>query len=463
MSSMVLSANALKEAVRGLSLWCGRQPGGEVRVLGGRDGARFRVSNLEQLGEYYDPGAECSGEMDFALRLADLREISRLRSLNGRFGFALHDDGIVRVDCDGNVREYRRVEREFPAETELLEPVRVAVNKAFFDGLRTAAPMVSEARDAMAAKCILLEPSRIVATNRRQLVVVNCQAGVTRQVVMPPPKLLTLLEDDGELVYDTRFVELRSGAWRTRVKIPPWIFPRYEQVIPKPSTLVQEFTLGARDHARLVDMLSKIKIEEEHEPISLCGIDAGVHLVVGSARPQVERLADSSYSVADARQVLVFTMSRPYLLDALKGGFNRLRSSDGMVITAQSNASGNFQVFMALYSKMPKDAILGAIGKNVPENNNKEEQKAMENHQENSVETSRNAENFKVVGGRQDDVFAPVSEALEQLRTTLQTLNTCAAEVGKQIREAQRSSRLRERNFRELQSTIDRFRKVANF
>ena len=467
MSSMVLSAKSLKEAVKGLSLLLVRQSGdgmaGEVRVVCGRNGARLSVCNLEQLIEFYDANAECSGEFEFALKLADLREISRLRSLNGRFGFALNDAGVVRVDYDGSVREYVRLEREFPAESEWVDAEHVAVNKAFFAGLRAAAPMVSEAKDAMAAKCILLEPSRIVATNRRQLVVVSCQPGVTKQVVLQLPKLLPLLEDDGELVYDTRFVELVSGAWRTRVKIPPWMFPRYEQVIPKPSTLVQEFTLGVRDHARLIEVLSKIKIMEEHEPVSLCGSDAGVHLITGSVRPEAERLVDSNFSTSAGERTLVFTMARSYLLDALMGGFNRLRSSDGMVITAQSNESANFQVFMGLSSKRPKEEMLKTIGAEVPENNKQEEEKAMENHQENNVETSRGTENFKVVGSRQDDVFAPMSEALEQLRVTLQTLNVCVAEVGKQLREAQRSSKLRERNYRELQSTIDRFRKVANF
>jgi hypothetical protein len=188
-----------------------------------------------------------------------------------------------------------------------------------------------------------------------------------------------------------------------------------------------------------------------------------VHLITGSVRPEAERLADSGFSTFGGERTLVFTMARSYLLDALMGGFNRLRSSDGMVITAQSNNSANFQVFMGLSSKRPKEEMLKTIGAEVLENNKKEEEKAMENHQENNVETSRGTENFKVVGARQDDVFAPMSEALEQLRTTLQTLNVCVAEVGKQLREAQRSSKMRERNFRELQSTIDRFRKVANF
>jgi len=77
---------------------------------------------------------------------------------------------------------------------------------------------------------------------------------------------------------------------------------------------------------------------------------------------------------------------------------------------------------------------------------------------------AKTAADFKVVEAAAPvDVFANLNVALDKLHHAFYALSTSVNEVVKQVRETQRNVKLRDRSFKELQTTIERFKKVANF
>ena len=281
-----------------------------------------------------------------------------------------------------------------------------------------------------------------------------------------PPKVLSLLDSSGTVAVKGDQVEMKSGMWRTVIKQAPGKFPEFQQIVPKPSTLTTQFTIGDNDRATLLNTLGKLRIDETHEPVVLYGGPTGVMVLAGVVNPTVIKLPESKFQAEKPNLPLFYTLSKPYLLDALRPGLSVLRSADGHLIVAQAHNDklGGYLIIMSLAGRFSVDQITSVVNKFISQPENK----TMSN--ENQVPAQKEAKpvvqanDFKVVESATPvDAFANLNVALDKLHNALYTLSTSVNEVVKQARETQRNVKLRDRSFKELQMTIDRFKKVANF
>ena len=481
MSSVTLSKGILTAAVKGLAMVVPQRPamtvfgctkiivkGGQIRMIG---------TDLEQWVDYRNDGVD--GDAEFLFKLGDLKELLKLPVSDGQFVFEALPEGRVNVTVQingiDNTREYKVPEvSEFPEEP-VVEASPLAIGPEFFLKLRLAQPMLLKDKVNPVMGCFSLAEGRIVATNRRELVVMNYELGLEEPILLPPPKILSLMDTSGTLARKDSLVELKSGMWKSIVKLPPGKFPCYEQIVPKPSTLTTEFTLGDEDWSILLTTLTKLKIDEKHEPVTLYGSKDGVFALAGLNSPTVISLAGSRFNAEKPGMTLHYTVSQIYLINALKCGFRRFRSSDGHLLVAQSDKLGGYLIIMSLSGYFDAGQIAASVAKVPAINNLKKEIETMSNPTQvparNEVKPATSAPaaptsespDYKVVNAAPVDPFAALNTAIDQLHVALYSVNTAVNDVCKQVREAQRSVKQRERTFKELQVTIDRFKKVANF
>ena len=480
MATIKVSKMVLATAVKGLSQVVPVRPArkvfGCVKFKAAEGTLRILGTDLEQWAEFRQRGVE--GEAEFLFNLGELKELLKLMFSSDELVFEAQTDGkvsvSVQINGNGNVREYEVPELvDFPPEPEV-KTSALAVGPEFFHKLRLAAPMVLKDKVNAVMKCISVADRRIVASNRRELIVLNFNLGLDEPILLPVPKLLNLFDGNdnlGSIARDGDLVELRTSAWRNLIRIPPGTFPKYDQVVPAPSTLTNEFILGDSDAKLLLSTLAKLKIAEQFEPVTLYGNADGVHLVAGIGNPAVIRLPESKFESSKADAPLIYTLAKNYLLDALRCGFNRLRSGDAQLVVAQPVQGDGFLVLMALSTRLTPEQVAAIVGKsstpNVPTTQPvKTEEPTMSKATPvpAPVAPATSVSNdYKVVPAASPDPFAGLNAALEQLHAAGTALNVCINEIVRQSREVQRSVKQRERNFRELQLTIERFKKVANF
>jgi len=318
-----------------------------------------------------------------------------------------------------------------------------------------------------------------VATNRRELIVFNYELGIEEAILLPPPKVLALLDTTGTIAVKGDQVRLQSGMWTTIIKQAPGRFPEFQQIVPKPSTLTTQFRIGDNDRATMLNTLDKLKINDPHEPVTLYGDSNGVVLLAGMINPTVIRLPETKFQAEKPDLPLFYTLSKPYLLDALRTGFKCLRSADGHLVVAQESSHAGYLILMSLAGRFSADQITKVINQSIPNikpNVPQPEDKPMSNEANAHVpkevksavpaapSTTSASNEYKVVeSSTPADAFANLNASLDKLHNALYTLSSCVNDIGKQVRETQRNVKQRDRSFKELQVTIDRFKKVANF
>jgi len=458
--SVTMSKAMVKAAVQGLSMVVARKPVravfGCVRITAQEGRVKMLATDLEQWVEYRNDGVETVGENDFLFGLAELKELLKLPG-DGKLKFE-SGSGQVTVKIGELTKEYADPGvKEFP-ETPMVDTSPLAVGTEFFQKLRLAAPMTSKDKVNPTTNCISIRDGQIAATNRRELMVLNYELGIDRPILLPIPKILSLLEGAGTITVKDEQVEMQSGMWRTVIRQAPGTFPRYEQIVPKPSTLITQFTLSDQDRATLLNTLGKLKINDPHEPVVLYGGTDGLFAVAGLTNPTMIKLADSRFQAEKPGQTLFYTLSKGYLLDVLRSGFTLLRSADGLVLVAQDGPHAGYLIVMSLSARFKADEIRQVIEKSIPHHESQPEDKTM------VPSEAKPTTDFKVVEpAASTDAFANLNASLDKLHVALYTLNTCVNDVCRQVRETQRNVKQRDRSFKELQATIDKFKKVANF
>jgi len=465
--SITMSKAMFKAAVQGLSMVVAKKPVravfGCVRITANDGRVKMAATDLEQWVEYRNDSVETVGENDFLFGLAELKELLRLPG-DGKLQFDAKP-GSVTVKIGELVKEYAAPGvNEFP-EAPTVNTSPLAVGPEFFQKLRLAAPMTSKDKVNPTTNCISIRNGQIAVTNRRELLVLNYELGVETPILLPIPKILSLLDTTGTLAVKGDQVRLQSGMWTTIIKQAPGTFPNYEQIVPKPSTLTTQFSIGDQDRATLLNTLGKLKINDPHEPVVLYGSTAGVFAVAGLTNSTVIRLQESKFQAEKPELPLFYTLSKPYLLDVLRSGFTRLRSADGLVLAAQGGPHAGYLIVMSLSARFKADEIRQVIEKSIPHHEFKPEDKTMSNEAKVAIPSeSKSAADFKVVDPSvAADAFANLNASLDKLHVALYTLNTCVNDVCRQVRETQRNVKQRDRSFRDLQTTIERFKKVANF
>jgi len=486
--SITMTKAMLKVAVQGLSMVAPHKPTktvfGCVRITAKDGKVKMLAMDLEQWVEYRNDGVETVGENDFLFKLAELKDLLKLPISDDKLVFEALPEGkvtaTIQINGQTNTREYHvPAINEFP-EAPMVDSSPLAVGPEFFNKLRLALPMTSKDKVNPTTNCISIKDGQIVATNRRELIVLNYELGVKEPILLPPPKVLSLLDTSGTVAVKGDQVEMKSGMWRTLIKQAPGKFPEFQQIVPKPSTLVTQFTIGDNDRATLLNTLGKLKINETHEPMVLYGGKEGIFALAGLNNPTVIKLADSKFTAEKPDLPLFYTLSKQYLLDALRPGLSVLRSADGHLIVAQAhnNKLSGYLIIMSLAGRFSVDQITGAVNKSIP-HQTKTEDKTMPNENNAlaksgtqpavpaapAIPTTTSASNeYKVVeSSAPADAFANLNASMDKLHNALYTLSTCVNEIVKQVRETQRNVKQRDRSFRDLQATIDRFKKVANF
>ena len=68
------------------------------------------------------------------------------------------------------------------------------------------------------------------------MIVLNYELVIEKPILLPPPKVLSLLDSSSTVAVKGDQVEMKSGMWRTIIKQAPGKFLEFQYIVPKPST-----------------------------------------------------------------------------------------------------------------------------------------------------------------------------------------------------------------------------------
>jgi DNA polymerase III sliding clamp (beta) subunit (PCNA family) len=464
MMKIVISMKELKDAVAGLS----RVVSGKntlpilsaVRFSGDADGIRITGTNLS---EYLTRRVEGSGDGGFIIDFKELREFLKGSRKSGEVTFDIADDRVLGQyyynDKPVDHVFVRLAEKDWPTEPVFIaKPEKITADA--LESVMLAMPLASKDDSRRTLNGVLLESGAVVASDGKQLVKFHGQTGVKSKVILPKTKILTggmLSEQDGTIVQNKAYVQIKSGPWEYAVKGVAGSYPQYQHVIPKESAC--SIAISNKDAHYLKSALPLLETTTEHKAVHLYAANGDVRFLSENLESMHVKI-DAKFT---GENTAVIQMNREPLLQALNLGFNKFSFSLGGVNPILATGRGDdVFVFMSLHGGLPADQIIKAVNREHPgavvpadAGNTKEEKQEMPKEENNA--------GLKEVQGESVDPFEALFDGVAQLKQQARETITFANDIQQTVKTIQKNARHREREFKSTRSILDKLKQVSGF
>ena len=478
--SITISRTDLKEAIASLSKVINKNASmpvlSAVSISSSITGVKIAATNLN---EYLS--CNIKGKSDYPtaviVSLHELKEYVEYSKSASTYILTKSYNKEIRISTD--IEEHKEKvllsypEGEWPDVPDISKAKSNPMTKEALKSIQSIIPSALKEGPREALKCLLLENKSVVASNGVQLAKMTCDTGINEQALVPASKFMASsifsVQDSsiGILKFnDHKYLSISNQDWEYSVKLSNETYPDYKQVLPKETSHSFEILNG--DIARLQAELLPMKAFAEHKAIHLHiqGNSLNVFSEGIKAKPLHIFVV---FECGGSYKGIVKSINRDMLLRALNLGFNKFSFNEGNSPIIASNKNDSFMAFMPLKENSETlkliEQAMSQDSNNQPKTQTikpKEESKMNEQ----SVSQEKPATNYTPTFQGSDIKPDPMEEFINKIstvRTKAREIIDITIDVSNQLRNMQKASRTREREFRSANELLEKLKKVSGF
>ena len=443
-----------------------------VRITADKESAALSGTDLEQWLECRVP-AEVAEPMECIVSLDKLKGFIEGGDTRNMISIAAAGKNI-RLTMDVAGQPMERSLEAMPLEDwpqlKTAPKVMAPISKDIFNLMKLAYPSASKDDTRRAITGICLDKDGVSATDGSQLVRLNCALPLKEQVILPNTRLLAsgFFKDDGAMGVimdkkDITHVCFQSGPWSYTVRCIVANYPDFSHVIPRDEDLRNRIVFAAEDVGMLEKSIPKIEgYKDDGYGIVMYAGSKGVKFMSRQPSSNVKIETKAGYKGVE----MLAAMNRKYIMRALELGFTEFKFSDAYSPFMASNTTGIY-VFMPMRNVRDIEACWKKIGINPKEEDVMTEKKTETAASEKKVEAHVPAKagmQFRTQVAQEQapaDPFEELRVAAEGIRQAAKSLADSAALIQRKVADAQRTVKLREKDYKETRDLIERIKAKA--
>jgi len=493
--TLYVKTNHLKEAVTGFNKIVVGKPSlpvlSFIKVSQSEEQIHLTGTNLDETLSYHINTKEEVFD-DFLIPLADLKKMLKSKGLGDEISFQLQNDKLL---LSANI--YGSVVREelstmpvdhFPQLGDLPKGEGCTFRKEYFNKLRNAYACTSADDSREALHGVLLKDDSLVSTNGKLLFVQNIEVDIEHQMIIPANKvfLSCLFKDDSVLYADVenKHIVLKSEKWEYVFNRINNIYPNYKNVIPQVTNQDWQIEFDAKSlNGLLAQILHLESMDGQEDIIAMYADEDNVLILDGEPSDTITALkASAKFS---GYEEIGIAIDKEYLSIALRNGYNKMIFADKSrtafaPITFCNDTTDDIIVLM------PFKAVDGyceeLINRCKKQNKINKEDKVMQENNQNQWPvnaTKKTEEEVSVPNIKQpiqEKVNANIKEqepkasSFEDLLIANDEMKVLAKELldkvianAKDIREAQKEYKGKDKIFSSMKKTFAQFNKASGF
>ena len=402
-----------------------------VRFVGNADGiTAMATDGVETVSVQIEAVSET--EVDFCLPFRELKDLIRI--------------------CRSETLELEGTYIEFPdVEEPDLDAITAELPDNFTALLALAAPIVNRNEYRRVLHGINLAPDGIIATDGRQLLHLNCQLALEKNLTIPFPSALLAMKcnETGMMKVWKNLFQIEIGKVKWTGKLIEGQYPDWRTVIPTEQNL--DYSITLHEPEKVVEWVKMIPSQKTTNGVELdIKPDQSVTLI-SCIQPEFKLNAEATFTGVMPKATLI--IDREILLRMLLQGYNTFKAnSNGAIPIMASGGAGQ-------YIAMPIRALPKIKQTETQtENTNKEEPKMEMNHGMKIVSAP-----VQTVSQNQETeaVLNPLDELntnVEEFRCKLKLLLDESSVLIRKVKEVALVQKQKERDFIQAKRAIERIR-----
>ena len=402
-----------------------------VRFVGNADGiTAMATDGVETVSVQIEAVSET--EVDFCLPFRELKDLIRI--------------------CRSETLELEGTYIEFPdVEEPDLDAITAELPDNFTALLALAAPIVNRNEYRRVLHGINLAPDGIIATDGRQLLHLNCQLALEKNLTIPFPSALLAMKcnETGMMKVWKNLFQIEIGKVKWTGKLIEGQYPDWRTVIPTEQNL--DYSITLHEPEKVVEWVKMIPSQKTTNGVELdIKPDQSVTLI-SCIQPEFKLNAEATFTGVMPKATLI--IDREILLRMLLQGYTTFKAnSNGAIPIMASGGAGQ-------YIAMPIRALPKIKQTETQtENTNKEEPKMEMNHGMKIVSAP-----VQTVSQNQETeaVLNPLDELntnVEEFRCKLKLLLDESSVLIRKVKEVALVQKQKERDFIQAKRAIERIR-----
>ena len=403
-----------------------------VRFVGTADGiTAMATDGIETVAVQIEAVAET--DVDFCVEFRELKDLIRIcRSET--------------LDLEGTYIEFPNIE-----EPEL-DAVVTELPDNFTELLALAAPIVNRNEYRRVLHGINLAPDGITATDGRQLLHLNCQLALEKNLTIQFPSALLAMKcnETGMMKVWKNLFQIEIGKVKWTGKLIEGQYPDWRTVIPSAES--HDYSITLHEPEKVIAWVKMIPSQKTTNGVELDINPDGSETLISCLQTEFKLNAESTFTGVMPRATLI--IDREILLRMLLQGYTTFKAnSNGAIPIMASGGAGQ-------YIAMPIRA-LPKVKQNetqTEEHINKEEPKMEMNHGMRIVSapvqiTAQNQETEVIVNPMDE-----LTNCIEAFKLKIKTIADEAAQLARKVKEVQLVQKQKERDFIQAKRAIERIR-----
>ena len=342
---------------------------------------------------------------------------------------------------------------EFPeVEAPELDAVVTELSENFTELLAQVAPIVNRNEYRRVLQGVNLSADGITATDGRQLLHLDCQLNLEKNLTIPFPSVLLAMRSNETGVLRTwkNLFQIEIGKVKWTGKLIEGQYPDWRTVIPAEKNL--DYSITLHEPEKVIAWVKMIPSQKTTNGVELdVNPDRSVTLI-SCLQTEFKLNAEATFTGVMPKATLI--LDREILLRMLLQGYNTFKAnSNGAIPIMASGGAGQ-------YIAMPIRA-LPKVKQNetqTEEHINKEEPKMEMNHGMRivsaPVQTTAQNQEPEAVQNPLDEL----SNCIEAFKLNVKTIADEAAQLARKVKEVQIAQKQKERDFIQAKRAIERIR-----
>ena len=402
-----------------------------VRVVGNADGVTAMATDgIETVAVQIEAMTEM--EVDFCVPFRELKDLIRINRAET-------------LELEGTYIEFPDVEEPD------LDAITAELPDNFTALLSLAAPIVNRNEYRRVLQGINLSADGITATDGRQLLHLDCQLALEKNLTIPFPSVLLAMKNNeaGMMkVWKNQFqIEIGNVKWTG--KLIDGQYPDWRTVIPAEQNL--DYSITLHEPEKVIAWVKMIPSQKTTNGVELDINPDGSVTLISCLQTEFKLNAEATFTGVMPKATLI--LDREILLRMLLQGYNTFKAnSNGAIPIMASGGAGK-------YIAMPIRALPKIKQTETQtENTNKEEPKMEMNHGMRIVSapvqtTAQNQETEAVLNPMDE-----LTNCIEAFKLKIKTVADEAAQLARKVKEVQIVQKQKERDFIQAKRAIERIR-----
>ncbi len=374
-------------------------------------------------------------EVDFCVEFRELKDLIRINRAET-------------LELEGKYIEFQNVE-----EPEL-DAVMTTLPDNFTELLSLAAPIVNRNEYRRVLQGINLSPDGITATDGRQLLHLDCQLSLEKNLTIPFPSVLLAMRNNESGLLKTwkNLFQIEIGKVKWTGKLIEGQYPDWRTVIPSAES--HDYSITLHEPEKVISWVKMIPSQKTTNGVELDINPDGSVTLISCLQTEFKLNAEATFTGVMPRATLI--IDREILLRMLLQGYTTFKANSGGAVPVIASGGAGQYIAMPIRA-IPKIKPIEQTETQTEENINKEEPKMEMSHGMRIVSapqtTAPNQETETTLNPLDE-----LSNYIEAFKMNVKTIADEAAQLARKVKEVQLVQKQKERDFIQAKRAIERIR-----